>query len=179
VQEQGRGRARLEALRAILAELGLEPKEAKTRSVHLREGGERLDFLGFRHRWVRARGPRVKHVSFLARWPSRSAMQHARDRVRELTARERLLLPVDEVVQELNRYLRGWAGYFRHGNSARHLNRIEYQAVDRLVLFMAHRHRRSRAYGRWAVLYRSPGRLGLISLAGTVVAPRPERAWRG
>ena len=41
------------ALRAILAELGLELKEAKTRIVHLREGGEGLDFLGFHHRYVR------------------------------------------------------------------------------------------------------------------------------
>jgi RNA-directed DNA polymerase len=32
----------LEALAAILAELGLEPKHAKTRIVHLREGGEGL-----------------------------------------------------------------------------------------------------------------------------------------
>ena len=46
----------LAALTAILAELGLEPKHAKTRIVHLREGGEGLDFLGFHHRWVR--GPR-------------------------------------------------------------------------------------------------------------------------
>src|SRR6266545_3121820 len=83
----------LAALGALLAELGLELKEAKTRIVHLCEGGEGLDFLGFHHRWVRARGPRVRHVTFLARWPSRAAMQHARDRVRELTAHERLLLP--------------------------------------------------------------------------------------
>jgi RNA-directed DNA polymerase len=38
----------------ILAGLGLEPKAAKTRIVHLAEGGEGLDFLGFHHRWVRA-----------------------------------------------------------------------------------------------------------------------------
>ena len=169
----------LVALRAVLAELGLELKEAKTRIVHLREGGEGLDFLGFHHRWVRARGRRVQHVTFLARWPSRRAMQHARDRVRELTAHERLLLPVEQVVQDLNRYLRGWAGYFRYGNSARHFNRIEYHAVDRLVLFVAQRHQRPRAYGRWAVLFRAPARMGLITLSGTVVAPRPDRAWRG
>jgi RNA-directed DNA polymerase len=46
-------------------------------------------------------------------------MRHARDRVRGITARERLLLPVDDVVRDLNGYLRGWAGYFRYGNSAR------------------------------------------------------------
>ena len=71
----------LAAMTAILAELGLSLKAAKTRIVHLREGGEGLDFLGFHHRYVRARGERVRHVTFLARWPSRQAMQHARDRV--------------------------------------------------------------------------------------------------
>ena len=30
----------------LLAGLGLEPKAAKTRIVHLEEGGEGLDFLG-------------------------------------------------------------------------------------------------------------------------------------
>ena len=44
----------LAVLTAMLADLGLEPKAAKTRIVHLEEGGEGLDFLGFHHRWVRA-----------------------------------------------------------------------------------------------------------------------------
>jgi group II intron reverse transcriptase/maturase len=169
--------AALVALREILAELGLELKDAKTRIVHLEEGGEGVDFLGFHHRWVRAN--RAKHVQFLARWPSRKAMQHASDRVREITARERLLLPVEDVVQDLNGYLRGWAGYFRYGNSARHFNLIEHHAHNRLALFMAKRHQRTRAYGWRLVTYSSPNRLGLISLSGTVVAPRPHRAWRG
>ena len=132
------------------ASLGLELKDAKTRIVHLEEGGEGVDFLGFHHRWVRAN--RAKHVQFLARWPSRQAMQHARDRVREITARERLLLPVEDIVQDLNRYLRGWAGYFRYGNSARHFNLIEHHAHNRLALFVAKRHQRTRAYG-WRLRY--------------------------
>jgi group II intron reverse transcriptase/maturase len=56
-------------LRALLAELGLEPKAAKTRIVHLTEGGEGFDFLGFHHRLVRGRTPRSAHLTFLARWP--------------------------------------------------------------------------------------------------------------
>jgi RNA-directed DNA polymerase len=167
--------AALVSLRLILGELGLQLKDAKTRIVHLTEGGEGLDFLGFHHRWVRAK--RAKHVQFLARWPSRRAMQHARNRVREITARERLLLPVEDIVQDLNGYLRGWAGYFRYGNSARHFNLIEHHAHNRLALFVAKRHQRSRAFGWRVVTYASPDRLGLISLAGTVVAPRPHRAW--
>ena len=82
-------------------------------------------------------------------------------------------------MQDLNRYLRGWAGYFRYGNSARHFNLIEHHAHNRLALFVAKRHQRTRAYGWRIVTYASPNRLGLISLAGTVVAPRPHRAWKG
>ena len=46
----------LERLTDLLADLGLEPKAAKTRIVHLEVGGEGLDFLGFHHRLVRSRG---------------------------------------------------------------------------------------------------------------------------
>ena len=85
--------AALERLTDLLAGLGLEPKAAKTRIVHLEEGGEGFDFLGFHHRMVRSRGLHGKKPAlFLARWPSDKAMQHARDRIRDLTARSRLLL---------------------------------------------------------------------------------------
>jgi len=169
--------AALAAMRQILGELGLKLKDAKTRVVHLTAGGEGVDFLGFHHRWVRA--TRARHVQFLARWPSRRAMQHARDRIHEITARERLLFPIEEIVQDLNRYLRGWSGYFRYGNSARHFDLIQYHAHSRLAQFVAKHHGRKRAYGWRLVTYVSPNRMGLISLAGTVVAPRPHRPWRG
>ena len=136
----------LAALTAILAELGLALRQAKTRIAHLEEGGEGLDFLGFHHRWVRAESTRYRQVRFLARWPSKKAMQHARDRIRELTDRRRLLLPVEVIVQDVNRVLRGWAGYFRYGNSARHFDKIRSYALLRLALVVAKRHHRSRAW---------------------------------
>jgi RNA-directed DNA polymerase len=110
--------AALERLTVLLAGLGLEPKAAKTRIVHLAEGGEGFDFLGFHHRLVRGRTPKSAHLTFLARWPSRKAVQHARNRIREITARSRLLLWPELILEDLNRFLRGWAGYFRYGNSA-------------------------------------------------------------
>ncbi len=168
----------LEALRAILAELGLQTKDAKTRIVHLREGGEGLDFLGFHHRWVRGNTPRSRHLCFLVRWPSRQAMQHARDRVRELTARSRLRLPIGQVVREINQFLRGWSGYYRYGNSARQFTQMTTYATERLAVFVRKRHKRSRNYGWWAVVHRSPDRMGLIDLNGTVRPPRPLRPWR-
>lgn len=169
----------LVTLRAILAELGLAPKEAKTRIVHLEEGGEGMDFLGFHHRWVRARSRGHRHVLFLARWPSNKAMQHARDRVRELTDRRWLLLPVEVIVGEVNLFLRGWSGYFRFGNSAHHFTKIRNYALMRLALVVGKRHHRTRAYGWSVVAFQSPNQLGLVSLDGIVVAPRPNRPWRG
>src|SRR3954469_11947420 len=168
----------LVALRVILSELGLTLKDAKTRIVELREGGEGLDFLGFHHRWVRGNTPASKHLCFLARWPSRQAMQHARDRIRELTDRRRLQLPVEDVVQDVNRFLRGWAAYFRYGTSADAFDKITFHALVRLAGFIAKRHKRSNRYGWWTVIHQSPQRLGLISLDGTIVAPRPHRPWR-
>jgi group II intron reverse transcriptase/maturase len=168
----------VETLTAILAELGLEPKQAKTRIVHLKEGGEGVDFLGFHHRWVRAHDPRWRHLTFLARWPAPQAMQHARDRLRELTARDRLPLPVEQVVQDVNRFLQGWAGYFRYGNSARAFDAITAYAIRRLSIYIASRHGRARGYGRHVLLHDSPNRLGLIRLRGTVRSPRPGRVSR-
>ncbi|MCA1682086.1 MAG: group II intron reverse transcriptase/maturase [Actinobacteria bacterium] len=174
--------AALVRLRALLGELGLEPKEAKTRIVHLQVGGPGVDFLGFHHRLVRSQGRRgsggSKGVVFLARWPTSKAMQHARDRIRELTDRRRLLLSVEWIVEDVNRFLRGWAAYFRYGNSARHFGKINGYARMRLAGFITKRHRRSRRFGWWAVAFASPNQLGLINLDGTVVAPRPFRAWR-
>jgi group II intron reverse transcriptase/maturase len=177
-RSRGQATAALARLRALLADLGLEPKAAKTRIVCLVEGGEGFDFLGFHHRLVRSRAVRGSGgLVYLARWPSRKAAQHARDRIRFLTMRARLAAPVGQVVQEVNAFLRGWAGYFRYGNSARAFDKIRKYAVMRVALFVAKRHQRGRSWG-FAQVYRSSNSLGLISLNGTVVAPRPNQSWR-
>ena len=169
--------AALSALRSILAELGLEPKATKTRIVYLQEEGEGLDFLGFHHRRVRGEH-RYRHLRFLARWPSREAMQRARNRIREITDSKRLRDPVEVIVQELNRFLRGWANYFRYGNSRLHFTRITTYALRRLALFVAKRHKRRTGYGMTVVAFVSPNRMGLVSLDRLVVTPSPFRDWR-
>lgn len=171
--------AALVRLRQLLADLGLQPKEAKTRIVKLEVGGPGFDFLGFHHRLVRSRGVRGrKGVTFLARWPSDQAMRRARDRLRELTVRSRLWLPVEAVVEDMNVFLRGWGAFFRYGHSAVRFNKISNYALDRLVLFVGKRHKRGRRFGLSAVAYLSADRCGLISLVGTVVAPRAGKPWR-
>jgi group II intron reverse transcriptase/maturase len=179
-RSRGQAEAALERLTALLAELGLKPKAAKTRVVHLAEGGEGFDFLGFHHRLVRGRTPRSAHLTFLARWPARKAVQRARDRIREITGRKWLWMPVEDIVRDLNLFLRGWANYFRYGNSARVLGQIRNYALQRLAIWLSKKGNRRRAW-RWGLkqLLLSPNQMGLISLDGTVVAPRPFRDWRG
>lgn len=177
-------RTRAQAMQArrqmeeALGALGLRMKEAKTRVIPLKEQGEGFDFLGFHHRWVRARGPRFRHVTFLARWPSRKAMQSARATIRELTARSRLVHPTQEVVNDINDFLRGWAGYFRYGNSKEAFDRIRRYAMECLARFVAKRHRRTTRFGWWMAAYASPDQYGLLNLDGWVIAPRPNRPWR-
>jgi group II intron reverse transcriptase/maturase len=171
--------AALARLRALLADLGLAPKEAKTRIVRLEEGDEGFDFLGFHHKWVRSRGVRGKRgVMFLARWPSNKAMQRARDRIRELTVRSRLLLSVETVVGDINMFLRGWAQYYRYGHSTVRFDKIRNYALERLTLFIGKRHKRGRGFGMSVIAYLSPDQCGLINLHGIVVAPRAFKPWR-
>jgi len=106
-------------------------------------------------------------------------MQRARDRIRQITDRSRLLLDPKWIVEDLNLFLRGWAAYFRFGNSAARFDKISEYARMRLERFISKRHRRSLAFGRWVVAFASPNRLGLVTLSGIVVAPRPFRDWQG
>ncbi len=93
-------------------------------------------------------------------------MQRVRDRIRELTERRRLLLPLEWIVEDLNRVLRGWGGYFRYENLARHFDKIRDYAHLRLALVVAKRHHHARGYGMWVVAYQSPNQSSLIHLEG-------------
>jgi RNA-directed DNA polymerase len=155
-----------------------QPNSGGTLVLGLAEGEPGFDFLGFHHRLVRSSPRRgAGGYVFLARWPSERAVQHARDRIRFLTMRARLVAPVEQVVAEVNLFLRGWAGYFRFGNSAWVFDKTRTYAVMRVALFVAKRHKRGRSWG-FAQMYRDPVQLGLVSLNGTVVAPRPNKPWR-
>jgi RNA-directed DNA polymerase len=89
-------------------------------------------------------------------------------------------MPVEDIVRDLNMFLRGWAGYFHYGNSARVLCQIRNFAFMRLAIWMSKKGNRRRAWG-WGIkqMLLSPNQLGLISLDGAVIPPRPLRDWRG
>jgi RNA-directed DNA polymerase len=173
-----RARASLEALRSILADLGLELAEEKTRVVDLEERGEGFDFLGFHFRKVESL--RRKGRYFCARWPSKRAVGAAKERIRFLTERRLLLLPVGDVVRNLNRFLVGWQTFFCRGNSTEVFDHLDRFVRDRMARFLSRKHGRSGLrYGNM-ILARS-GNLGLHRLVGTVRHGkgecRPAKGW--
>jgi RNA-directed DNA polymerase len=81
-------------------------------------------------------------------------------------------------VQDINEFLRGWVGYFKYGHSAQRFSKIRSYVRMRVALFISKRHRRSRHFGRWALLHFTPNEFGLIGLYGIVVSPRAGKPWR-
>ena len=116
-----------EQVSAVIAPLGLRLAPEKTRVVHIDEG---FDFLGFHIRRMRKRGTN-KHYVYTT--PSRTSVQKARNRLRERTYRSTRNKDLDELITSLNRFLRGWANYFRHGVSKATFNAIDHHAWWRLA----------------------------------------------
>ncbi|WP_169794244.1 group II intron maturase-specific domain-containing protein [Alicyclobacillus shizuokensis] len=154
-------------LQTLLARLGLTLSPEKTRVVNLQETRSGFDFLGYPYRWIPSHWKSGKW--YVACWPSRKAMKRARERIRELTPLHRVGLPVSVVVQDLNRYLTGWAAYFRFGNSTRQFRAIDNYVVERLSRFIARKYDRRGIRHGMSIYLSSHTHLGLRTLAGTVV----------
>jgi RNA-directed DNA polymerase len=155
-----------DALARLLAELGLQLSPQKTRIVNLNVAGEGFDFLGYHFRRIPVR--RDPDRLYCACWPSRQAMAAARQRIRDLTPMERVGLPAIMVVQEINRFLKGWGAYFRHGNSTQQFKALDHFAFERVARFLSRKHGKpGRGMGVY-LLMKSDTRLGLYRLAGTV-----------
>jgi len=70
------------------------------------------------------------------------------------------------VVQDLNRFLRGWAAYFRFGNSTEQFKALDRYVFWRLARFLTREHD-LRGYRRgMADLVESRTKLGLYCLTG-------------
>jgi RNA-directed DNA polymerase len=162
-------------VRKILRELQLELHPDKTKRVDLGWGKQGIDFLGCHLRkrfsgpvWMKSR----KRVYFLHRWPSTKSMKRIRQRVKDLTRRNRSHEEARAVISELNPVLRGWGQYFRTGNAADRFNTIDRYVAGRLKRLCVHRKGRHLKPGetcKWNESYFHA--LGLHKLSGTVAYP--------
>jgi RNA-directed DNA polymerase len=137
-----RTRQRVEEARRLVAEilatLGLHLHPDKTRIVGLTRGRQGFDFLGFHHRKVASWRRRGRW--YLQRWPATRAMNAIRAKIREATDRRYVGYSLAWIVGNLNRVLRGWGAYFRHGNSARKCADIDSYVHERLAIFASTKH---------------------------------------
>jgi RNA-directed DNA polymerase len=122
--------ADVEALREdianVLAPLGLQLSEAKTRITHMSNG---FNFLGFRIQWRRKRGTTKWYAyTFIADRPIRSL----KDKIRALTSRLSQQPPRNVLIR-LNQIMRGWSNYFRHAVAKHTMNSLENFAWHRVI----------------------------------------------
>ena len=123
---------------ALEGRFQLTVNREKTRIVKLHEPGQSLHFLGFTLRYDRdlyGRDHRYLNV-----FPSKKAMARAHERLRELTGPKRCFVPIREMIDDINRWLKGWSGYFRHGYP-----RKCFREINHLVLLRSTRHLRRRS----------------------------------
>jgi group II intron reverse transcriptase/maturase len=142
----GQARWVLEKMRTILNELGLTVNEEKTRIGHVREG---FDFLGFTYReaYSKRQGRLVR-----VKYPRAKSVRGIQQRIKAAIQTVGLGEAFSEVITAVNRKLRGWANYFRIGNSyAAALGLNEY-VCEQLRIWWRRRKQNKRIRGgrEWA-----------------------------
>ena len=127
-------RSQAEALRdeagAVLAPMGLRLSAEKTRIAHIDEG---FDFLGFRIQRQRKPGTPGKRVIYT--YPAKKALVALKAQVRAMT-RTAYDQPLAVLLYRLNRVLRGWATYFRHGVSKATFDYVGQFAWNRVIRWL-------------------------------------------
>ena len=132
----GKVDAPLATVRHVLDRLGLTPNETKTRTVDARQ--ESFNFLGFAigvsKSWQT--GKSFTHIR-----PAPKSFAKIKDRITQLTARERTQIPLEDIVGSMNATLRGWANYFHYRNSSKVLDKVRCHAEERLRTHLMKRHK--------------------------------------
>ena len=103
--------------------------------------------------------------------PSKKALKAIKDRVTELTNRKRTMIPLEEVVGQVNRTTRGWVGYFHFKNCSRVLCHLREHVEQRLLRHLCKRYKvrdRGTGYARFpnGVLYQKYGLFKVPTTAG-------------
>jgi RNA-directed DNA polymerase len=119
---------------AVLAPMGLRLSEEKTGVCHIDEG---FDFLGWHIQRRSRRGQPGKKAVYT--YPSKQALASVMAKVRSLTARAKHRTLANLLVS-VNRVLRGWCNYFRHGVSSRTFGYLDHFTWWRIFGWLRKRH---------------------------------------
>jgi RNA-directed DNA polymerase len=141
---------------------GLKINREKTRVVQLDQPGSSLDFLGFTFRYDR--DLRGRPWRYLNVQPSKKALQRERRKLRELTGPEMCFKPAPALIAEINRHLRAWSNYYRHGYPRQAFRRITAFTLERLIRHLQRRSQRPYRPPTGVSWYHHLMKLGLVPL---------------
>jgi hypothetical protein len=131
----------IDLLHHYVERLGLRLNGEKTRRLRL-DIGNSVDFLGFRFHNVRSRQNASR---LMLVYPSPRSQERFRAKVRTYVHHSKPLR-VKEQVENLNRYLQGWMGYFRLGHGSAVFRKLA-RFVNLRVRHVIWRRRGRRGYG--------------------------------
>jgi RNA-directed DNA polymerase len=142
--------------------MGLRINREKTRCVNLREKGQRLDFLGYSLRYDRdLQGRPWKYLNV---FPSPKALKRERAKLRDLTDKRKCFFPIPELIEKVNRQMRGWSNYYSYGYPRQAFRGINHYVRERLTIHLNRRSQRKYKLPEGQTYYQQLNNLGLIFL---------------
>jgi len=146
-------------MRDMMRKLKLTVNEDKT---HVRQlPGEMFDFLGYT--FGRHRSARTGRWMFCGK-PSKKRISRVCEKISEMTGRNRTTLSADQMVEQLNLVLRGWAGYFCLGPVSEAYQTINSHVRYRFDKWWRAKHKHVRTDARWSWSRWLEQEFGLIEL---------------
>lgn len=142
--------------------MGLEINRDKTRVINLKQQGEKLNFLGYRFGYEQDLKGRPQ--CYLNVTISEKALKRERQKLREMISKERCFVPLPQLIEELNRHLKGWANYFSYGYPRKGFRGINAYVRQRLTQHLRRRSQRPFRAPVGVSYYEHFNRMGLVSL---------------
>jgi len=130
----GQAQAVMERTKRWLNAKGLTLNESKTRVVDIRYTG--VNFLGFNLTLRKS----LRHRPYLHVEPSQKSRAALRESLGTILSHWTVWKTTGSVVQEANRVLRGWAGYFHYRNSTSVMSGLKRYSRNRLRRWLWRKH---------------------------------------